>query len=45
MNNTRLFAWQKRELMYEVGISPFGDSLTAETLDAEVKSADKIDEY
>ena len=27
------------ELMYEAGISPFDDSLTAETLDAEVKSA------
>lgn len=27
------------ELMYEAGISPFDDSLTAETLDAEVKNA------
>lgn len=27
------------ELMYEAGISPFDDSLTAEALDAEVKSA------
>ena len=25
--------------MYEAGISPFDDSLTAQTLDAEVKSA------
>lgn len=31
--------WDFSELMYEVGISPFDDSITAETLDAEVKSA------
>ena len=31
--------WDLSELMYEAGISPFEDSLTAETLDAEVKSA------
>ena len=31
--------WDLSELMYAVGISPFDDSLTAETLDAEVKSA------
>ena len=31
--------WDISELMYEAGISPFDDSLTAETLDAEVKSA------
>ncbi len=31
--------WDLSELMYEAGISPFDDSLTAETLDAEVKSA------
>ena len=31
--------WDILELMYETGISPFDDSLTAETLDAEVKSA------
>ena len=31
--------WDILELMYEAGISPFDDSLTAETLDAEVKSA------
>lgn len=31
--------WDLLELMYEAGISPFDDSLTAETLDAEVKSA------
>ncbi len=31
--------WDLSELMYEVGISPFDDSLTAETLDTEVKSA------
>ena len=27
------------DLMYEAGISPFDDSLTAEALDAEVKGA------
>ena len=31
--------WDLLELMYEAGISPFDDSLTAEVLDAEVKSA------
>ena len=31
--------WDILELMYEAGISPFDDSLTAEMLDAEVKSA------
>lgn len=31
--------WDLSELMYAAGISPFDDSLTAETLDAEVKSA------
>ena len=31
--------WDLSKLMSEVGISPFDDSLTAETLDAEVKSA------
>lgn len=31
--------WDLLELMYEAGISPFDDSLTAETLDTEVKSA------
>ncbi len=31
--------WDLSELMYVVGISPFDDSLTEETLDAEVKSA------
>ena len=31
--------WDLLELMYEAGISPFDDSLTAETLDAEVKRA------
>ena len=31
--------WDLSELMYEAGISPFDDSLVAETLDAEVKSA------
>ena len=31
--------WDLSKLMYEAGISPFDDSLTAETLDAEVKSA------
>ena len=31
--------WDLSELMYEAGISPFDDSLTAETLDTEVKSA------
>ena len=31
--------WDLLELMYEAGISPLDDSLTAETLDAEVKSA------
>ena len=31
--------WDLSELMYEAGISPFDDSLTAETLDAEVKNA------
>ena len=37
--------WDLSELMYEAGISPFDDSLAAETLDAEVKSALKdIDE-
>lgn len=30
--------WDLSELMYEAGISPFDNSLTAETLDAEVKS-------
>lgn len=30
--------WDLLELMYASGISPFDDSLTAETLDAEVKS-------
>ena len=31
--------WDLLELTYEAGISPFDDSLTAETLEAEVKSA------
>ena len=31
--------WDLSELMYEADISPFDDSLTAETLDAEVKNA------
>ena len=31
--------WDLSELMYEAGISPFDDSLSAEMLDAEVKSA------
>ena len=31
--------WDLSELMYEAGISRFDDSLTAKTLDAEVKSA------
>lgn len=31
--------WDLSELMYKAGISPFDDSLTTETLDAEVKSA------
>ena len=31
--------WDLSELMYEARISPFDDSITAETLDAEVKSA------
>ena len=31
--------WDLSELMYETGISPFDDSLTEETLNAEVKSA------
>lgn len=31
--------WDLSEVMYEAGISPFDDSLTAEMLDAEVKSA------
>ena len=31
--------WNLLELMYEAGISPFDDDLTAETLDTEVKSA------
>ena len=31
--------WDLSELMYAAGISPFDDNLTAETLDAEVKSA------
>ena len=31
--------WDLSDLMYEAGISPFDDSITAETLDAEVKSA------
>ena len=31
--------WDLSELMYEAGISPFDDSLTAEALDTEVKSA------
>ena len=30
--------WDLSDLMYAAGISPFDDSLTAETLDAEVKS-------
>ncbi len=38
--------WDLSELMYEVGISPFDDSITAEALDAEVKSALKdFDKY
>ena len=31
--------WDLSELMYAAGISPLDDSLTTETLDAEVKSA------
>lgn len=31
--------WDLSELMFEAGISPFDDNLTAEALDAEVKSA------
>ena len=31
--------WDLSELMYATGISPFDDSLAAEALDAEVKSA------
>lgn len=31
--------WDLSELMYASGISPFNDSLTAETLDAEVESS------
>ena len=31
--------WDLSDLMYEAGISPFDDSLTAEALDAEVESA------
>ena len=31
--------WDLSELMYEAGISPFDDSPTVETLDAEVQSA------
>ena len=31
--------WDLSELMYEADISPFDDSLTAETLNAEVKNA------
>lgn len=31
--------WDLSELMYEVGISPFDDNPTVETLDAEVKNA------
>ncbi len=31
--------WDLSELMYEAGISPFDDSLTEKTLNAEVKSA------
>ena len=31
--------WDLSELMYEADISPFDDSLTSETLDAEVKNA------
>lgn len=31
--------WDLSELMYAAGISPFDDSITAETLDAEVESA------
>ena len=31
--------WDLSGLIYAAGISPFDDSLTAETLDAEVKSA------
>ena len=31
--------WDLSELMYETGISPFDNTLTAETLNAEVKSA------
>lgn len=38
--------WDLSELMYAAGISPFDDSLAAEMLDAEVKSALKdFDEY
>ena len=38
--------WDLSELMYEAGISPFDDSITAETLDAEIKSALKdFDKY
>ena len=31
--------WDLSDLMYEVGISPFDDNLTAEELDATVESA------
>lgn len=31
--------WDLSDLMYEAEISPFDDSITTETLDAEVKSA------
>ena len=31
--------WDLSDLMYQTGISPFDDSLTTESLDAEVKSA------
>ncbi len=34
--------WELSELMYEAGISPFDDSLTAETLAAEVETALKV---
>jgi predicted HTH domain antitoxin len=35
----KISRWDLSELMYEAGISPFDDSLTIETLGAEVKSA------
>ena len=31
--------WDLSELMYEAGISPFDDNLTAEALNAEIESA------